>query len=159
MLLVMVNNCINAKPSAKKIFRVTQQITLIAICLINNPQLKAYMFLFGNSYWADKFVGSFDQGFKLIFCGDSVLEFRLSERHSMFLVAHDFVWKRRPREARISSERLIWRFDKHDIFTFEKVEYALCPVNEESRLLRRHFKSSGAVEQEANRRYISIYRY
>ncbi|XP_022666195.1 protein KIAA0100-like isoform X2 [Varroa jacobsoni] len=94
------------------------------------------------------------RGFKLIFCGDSVLEFRLSERHSMFLVAHDFVWKRRPREARISSERLIWRFDKHDIFTFEKVEYALCPVNEESRLLRRHFKSSGAVEQEANRRWL-----
>ncbi|OQR70625.1 protein KIAA0100-like, partial [Tropilaelaps mercedesae] len=94
------------------------------------------------------------RGFKLAFRGDSVLQFRVSARHSMFLSANDFVWKRRPHEARIASERLVWRFDEHDIFTFEKVDYALCPANEDSRLLRRHFKSSGAVDLEENRRWL-----
>lgn len=93
------------------------------------------------------------QNFKLAFRGDSVLEFRLSAKHCMYFIGNDFVWKRKPNEAKISSDKLICRFDEHEIFTFEKIEYALNSVNEDSRVLRKHFKESGALEQEENRRY------
>ncbi|XP_028967447.1 protein KIAA0100 [Galendromus occidentalis] len=93
------------------------------------------------------------QNFKLAFRGDSVLEFRLSAKHSMYFIGNDFVWKRRPNEAKISSDKLICRFDEHEIFTFEKIEYALNSISEESRVLRKHFRDSGALEQEENRRW------